>query len=116
MMKVDITIGGTMDMARARQSLRKMGDEQAWSNTLKVRSIAALTAMAETLYFARADRAASLHINAVSDGQAVEFQTITNFQEACQYCPSARDQLERASDEFVIEAGRHGDQITLRLK
>ncbi len=114
-MKVDITIGGTMDMARARQALRKMGDEQTWSNTLKVRSIAALTAMAETLYFARAERATPLQIHTESDGQVIEFQTATDFEEACRSCPTARDQLERASDEFVVKPGGRGDQITLRL-
>jgi hypothetical protein len=118
-MALEITISGTMDMARARQSLRKLGDEQAWPNALKVRAIAALTAMAETLYFARTERPVPLQISVEhvdERGQpCVELQTRTDFAEACRFCPTAQDQLERASDELVINPSNGGDQIVVRL-
>jgi anti-sigma-K factor RskA len=118
-MALDITISGTFDMARARQALRKMGDQQAWPNVLTLRSIAAVTALAESLYFSSPDRSSPLRISIQMHQRGghpvVELRAHTQFDEVSRHCTSVRGQLERASDEFLLERADRGDHLTLRL-
>lgn len=124
-MAVDIVIDDTSNIAQARQALRKLSTEEAWPNMLRVRSIAALTALAEVLYFGDASRLEiPLHICVMSvktnteDLHGVEFYARTNFRRVCQHFLTARWQLERASDEMIVQRAddaNSDDLVVLRL-
>src|SRR5262245_35549783 len=105
MMSEQLSISGTFDVALARQRLRKLADEHAWPNLLRVRATAALTALVEVLYFHRLHPQDALRI-AISipaaDKPGIEFCSEVPFTSICARYAVARWHIERACDEFIV--------------
>ncbi len=116
-MVLDVTVANPGDIAIMRQLVRGIAQDNGWPNVFCLRAIAALTAMAEVLYFGQKSRNTEplrLSVN-VYNGNGVEIQALTDFQEVCQNYAEAEWQLERVSNVFSIESDSDGDHIVMQL-
>lgn len=116
---IGIQIGETFDIAVTRQHIRLLSDEMEWPPVLRLRALAAFTALAETIFFRdRTRRDPSIVYIRVLDhieGYGVEFHADADFDAVCKQYVTARWQLERASDELRIEKRDKFDRIVMRL-
>jgi hypothetical protein len=116
---VGIQIAGTFDIAVTRQHIRRLSEELQWPASLRLRAIAALTALVETLYFKDRQRAEPLvvYISVLERDEifGIEFYTDTDFEIVNRQFPVARWQLERVSDELEIENHGDYDHIVMRV-
>lgn len=114
---MQIQIGGTFDMAVTRQRIRKLSDECQWSSMLRLRVIAAFTALAETLYFREHQREAPLTVSLciLKEGRrdTIEYHVDVNFEEIRKRFPVAHWRLERVSDDLLIKNCGDYDHITM---
>lgn len=114
---IGIEIAGTFDIAVTRQHIRRLSEELKWPPTLRLRAIAALTALAETVYFRDRQREEPfvVYIQIVEqDGaRGIEFHADVDFDAILRQYPAARWQLERVSDELKIEHEDDADQIIM---
>jgi len=119
MTSVDLQIASTFDMALTRQTLRKLLDERHWHPTLRIRSIAAITALAEILYFKRskAQDQLDIHIELINyhDRRGLEFHVEGCFHDVPMSNPVIKFQLERACDELEVWQFGQGHHVVLRL-
>lgn len=119
MTSVDLQIASTFDMALTRQTLRKLLDERHWHPTLRIRSIAAITALAEILYFkcSNAQDPLNIHIEIINhqDRRGLEFHVEGCFHDVRLSNPVIKAQLERACDEIEVRQLVQGQHIVLRL-
>jgi hypothetical protein len=117
-MDEQVSIGGTFDVALARQRLRKLADAHNWPNLLRVRATAALTALVEVLYFRRINPQDALHIiiSVLPAGKpGVEFHIEAPFTEICTRYAVARWQIERACDELVVQSNSGLEHVTVKV-
>lgn len=114
-----IQIGGTFDMAVTRQRIRRLSDEFQWSSMLRLRVIAAFTALAETLYFREHQREIPLTVNLCifkdERRDTIEYHVDVNFEEIRKRFPVAHWRLERVSDDLVIKNSGEIDHLVLRI-
>jgi hypothetical protein len=115
-MVFDLTIGHSGDIAPSRQLIRSIVQEYGWSNVFGIRAIAALTAMAEVLYFgqkAQMDNGLRLSLNVINEenGRGVEFYAQTDFEEVCRNHAASQWKLERVSNELEIFHDADGDAV-----
>jgi hypothetical protein len=114
-----IQIRGTFDIALARQHLRKLSEELRWSPTLRMRAIAAFTALAELAHFKdrQHEGPSMIYVQVLEENQVqgVEFHTHTNLEMISREYPVARWQLERVSDELEIDASKSLQHVVVRV-
>lgn len=118
-MSVGIQISGTFDIALARQHLRKLSEELQWSPTLRLRAVAAFTAMAETAYFRDSQRQGPLlvyvHVLEPPHAKGIEFHADVDFESISRQFPVAKWHLQRVSDHLEIERRETFDHLVLRV-
>jgi len=118
-LSVGIQISGTFDIALARQHLRKVSEELSWPATLRMRAIAAFTALAEIAHFKdrqhHGPSVVYMHILDQNKIHGVEFHVDANLEMISREYPVARWQLERVSDELEVEDGRNTQHIIMRI-
>ncbi len=120
MTSVDLQIASTFDMALTRQTLRKVvrmsviGIQHCASAP-----IAAITALAEILYFKRskAQEQLEIHIEMINyhDRRGLEFHVEGCFHDVPMSNPVIKSQLERACDELEVWQFGQGHHVVLRL-
>jgi hypothetical protein len=114
-----IQISGTFDIAPARQNIRRLSEKLDWTPTIRLRAIAAFTALAEIGHVKDRQRREPLVIYLKilnrEDGYVIEFHTDANLDGIAREYPVARWQLERVSDEFEVEPGEKSDHIVMRI-
>lgn len=116
---IGIHISGTFDIAVARQHIRKLCQELRWPAELCLRGIAAMTALAETVYFKDRLRDGPLvvYIHAVEQEgiYGIELHADADFASIAREFPLARWHLERVSNELKILRQENYDHIVLSV-
>lgn len=120
MVQQTINIGSTFDVARARNYMRKIADENAWSTVFRVRTAAVITTLAEMALFKGQARMQNLvlHFDVLeyNGHEGVEFYCdIPAVGRDENYFSISHSQLERTSDELMIEQQDGIDRIIVRL-
>lgn len=116
-MMLDVMVANSGDIATMRQLVRGVAREFGWPNVFSLRVIAALTAVAEVLYFGNRSQFTDpfrLSLNII-DASSVEIYALTNFEEVCQNYAEAEWQLGRVSNALTIVPEVDGDHIVMQL-
>jgi hypothetical protein len=116
---IGIQISGTFDIAITRQHIRRLAQELRWSPELCLRGIAAMTALAETIYFRDRARQGALivyiHVLDRDEHQGLELHTDTDFVAITRDYPLAKWHLERVCNELKITRQENYDHIVLSV-
>ena len=116
---IGVQIRGTFDIAVTRQHIRKLSQELRWPPELCMRGIAAMTALAETIYFRDRLRTAALvvYIHVIDqDGMnGLELHADADFVAIAREFTLARWNLERVCNELKIIREDNYDHIVLRV-
>jgi hypothetical protein len=116
---VEILLGGTFDIAETRRRLRDLSDKFNWTSLVRLRLIAAFTALAETLFFdepqPRTPLVITLHIVRQEPRDCVEYHVDVVNDVIRRRFPVAHWRLKRASDELDISSHGDHDHIIMRL-
>jgi hypothetical protein len=116
---IGVQISGTFDIAIIRQHIRKLAQELSWPPELFLRGIAAVTALAETIYFRDRVRQGPLvvYIHVINqDGlNGLELHADTDFVSIASNFPLARWHLERVCNELKIIREENRDHIVLSV-
>ena len=116
---IGVQISGTFDIAIVRQHIRKLSQELRWPPELCMRGIAAMTALAETIYFRDRMRQGPLvvYIHVIDqDGfNGMELHADADFVSVSRDFPLARWHLERVCNELKIIREENHDHIVLSV-
>ena len=116
---IGVQITGTFDIAVIRQHIRKLSQELKWPPELCMRGIAAMTALAETIYFRDRLRQRPLvvYIHVINqDGiNGLELHADADFVAISRDFTLARWNLERVCNELKIVREDNYDHIVLRV-
>lgn len=120
MVQQTINIGSTFDVARARNYMRKIADENSWNTVFRVRTAAIITTLAEMALFKGQARMQNL----VLHFDVLEYNGHGGIEFCCDipatgrnenYFSISHSQLERTSDELTINQQDGVDHIVVRL-
>lgn len=116
---IGVQISGTFDIAMVRQHIRKLSQELKWPPELCVRGIAAMTALAETIYFRDRLRHGPLvvYINVINQEgmNGLELHADADFAAIAREFTLARWNLQRVCNELKIIREDNYDHIVLRV-
>jgi hypothetical protein len=116
---IGIQISGTFDIAVTRQHIRRLSQELRWPPELCLRGIAAMTALAETIYFRDRVRQGPLivYIDVLDreEHHGIELHTDTDFAAIARDYPLAKWHLERVCNELKITRQENSDHIVLSV-
>jgi hypothetical protein len=116
---IGVEINGTFDIAVTRQHIRKLSYELRWPSELCLRGIAAMTALAETVYFKDRQREGPLvvfiHVIEQDGTYGIELHTDADFSSISREFPLARWHLERVSNQLKVIPQERGDHIVLSV-
>jgi hypothetical protein len=116
---IGVQISGTFDIAIVRQHIRKLSQELRWPPELCMRGIAAMTALAETIYFRDRLRQGPLvvyiHVMHQDGVNGLELHADADFAAIAKDFTLARWNLERVCNELKIIREQNYDHIVLRV-
>ena len=116
---IGVQIRGTFDIAVTRQHIRKLSRELAWPPELCLRGIAAMTALAETIYFRERQRDEPLvvyiHVLDQDGVNGIELHADADFVTIAKEYPLARWNLERVCNKLNVVHEDGFDHIVLSV-